>query len=80
MRTATEILKAALDDAQGDVKAAREALEDGAYLADAGYTDADTEAVEQVHELLGAVERARELKARAQRRYQRRSRRRRMQR
>ena len=56
MRTATEILKATLDDAQGDVKAAREALEDGAYLFDAGYRDADQGAIEEAHDFLKKME------------------------
>lgn len=56
MATRDEIVRDVLEQASGDVRAARQALEDGAYLADAGYTDADTEAVEEAHALLRNAE------------------------
>lgn len=49
MRTATEIKKEVLEAASGDIKAAIAALEDGKYLAQAGYTDEDQEAIEVAH-------------------------------
>lgn len=48
MRTA-EIKKEVLEAASGDIKAALAALEDGQYLAQAGYTDEDQEAIEVAH-------------------------------
>lgn len=52
MVTRDEIVRDVLEQASGDVRAARQALEDGAYLADAGYTDMDTDAIEQAHAFL----------------------------
>lgn len=46
MATRDEIVRAVLEQASGDVRAARQALEDGAYLADAGYTDEDQAAID----------------------------------
>lgn len=52
MRTATEIKKEVLEAASGDIKAAIAALEDGKYLAQAGYTDEDMPAIEAAHAAL----------------------------
>lgn len=49
MRTAAEIKKEVLEAASGDIKAAIAALEDGQYLAGAGYTDGDQETIEVAH-------------------------------
>ncbi|NLD91391.1 MAG: hypothetical protein GX639_01855 [Fibrobacter sp.] len=49
MRTSTEIKREVLLEAEGNVQAAIAALEDGQYLAQAGYTDDDQEAIEVVH-------------------------------
>jgi len=46
---AVDIKKEALKAASGDVQAAIYALEDGQYLADAGYTDDDQGAIEDAH-------------------------------
>jgi hypothetical protein len=46
MKSAAEIKKEALEAAGGDVRAAINALCDGTYLAEAGYTDDDQEAIE----------------------------------
>ena len=46
MKSAAEVKKEVLEAATGDVQAAIKALCDGAYLAEAGYTDDDQEAIE----------------------------------
>lgn len=52
MRTATEIKREVLEATSGDIKAAIAALEDGQYLAQAGYTDDDQEWIEAAHATL----------------------------
>ena len=49
MRTAAEIKKEVLEAAEGNIPAAIAALEDGQYLAQAGYTDEDMPAIEAAH-------------------------------
>ena len=56
MTRVEEVVSGVLEDASGDVKAAREALEDGAYLFDAGYRDADQGAIEEAHDFLKKME------------------------
>ena len=46
MRKTAEVKKEVLEAATGDVQAAIKALCDGSYLAEAGYTDDDQEAIE----------------------------------
>lgn len=50
MRTATEIFDDVMAACDGDYAVAKAALEDGQYLADAGYTDDDQEAIEEAHD------------------------------
>jgi hypothetical protein len=52
MKTAEQVRIETLEAAHGDVAAAIAALEDGAYLADAGYDDDDEQAIEEAHAML----------------------------